>query len=149
MERLMVRPLALVFPFLHHHESNHAQRIMFKIQEQDQERGASVRTAIIRSGMKMTRVAKLLKISRPTLNRRLHDPFLDFEFIREVGKIISYDFGQLFPEMNVQQGLVEEPLAAHQINTLEGCKDKLLHLYGLYTDVLQKYNALLITTFQK
>lgn len=116
-----------------------------------EERGAIVRTAIIRSGMKMSKVADRLEISRPTLNRRLNEPFLDFDFIREVGKIITHDFSVDFKELVAERPAAErpaaqEPISLYGIESLESCKDRLLLLYGAYTEVLNKYNTLLEST---
>ncbi|WP_073285292.1 hypothetical protein [Hymenobacter psychrotolerans] len=109
-------------------------------------RGEIVAKAVHQSGVKLTKLHTALGISRPTLYRRFEDRHLDFEFIREVGKAIFYDFGEEFPELRLHRPLVAEPLVPYQLDSLEGCKDQLLYVYGLYTEALQKYNALLQST---
>ncbi|WP_022821882.1 hypothetical protein [Hymenobacter norwichensis] len=109
-------------------------------------RGEVVAEAVRKSGVKLTKLHTALGISRPTLYRRFEEANLDFDFIREVGKVISYDFSQEFPELKAGPGVTPEPLAVFQLDNLEGCKDQLLHVYGLYTDILHKYNALLVKT---
>lgn len=140
---------AVRLPFLSHHEIN-ALRMPLSGKKSaakaPQHRGEIVAAAVRKSGVKLTSLHSALRISRPTLYRRFEDPRLDFDFIEEVGKLISYDFAADFPELRVRNGLVAEPLAAYSIDNLAGCKDQLLHVYGLYTEVLQKYNALLETS---
>lgn len=36
-----------------------------------------------------------------------------------------------------------EPLVPYQLDSLDECKNKLLHVYALYTELLERYNALL------
>ncbi|MDO7877001.1 hypothetical protein Q5H93_19805 [Hymenobacter sp. ASUV-10] len=107
-----------------------------------QHRGEIVAEAVRRSGMKLSRLHKVLGISRPTLYRRFEDPNLEFEFIKQVGRAIYYDFGQDFKELSTS-GLVAEPIAGYSLETVEDYKNKLLHVYGLYIEMVEKYNALL------
>ena len=64
-----------------------------------------------------------------------------FDFIKQVGEIIHHDFGQEFRELSLTAAL--EPIAPYQLESLEDCKNKLLHVYSLYADMVQRYNALL------
>ncbi|WP_226270399.1 hypothetical protein [Hymenobacter pini] len=106
-------------------------------------RGEIVQKAVGKSGVKLTKLHTSLGISRPTLYRRFEDPNLDFDFIQEVGRIIMHDFSEDFKELK-RPVVVEESIGAYQLDSLEDCKNKLLHVYGLYTDILQKYNDLLL-----
>lgn len=109
-----------------------------------QHRGEIVAAAIAQSGIKLARLHAALGISRPTLYRRLEDPHLDFDFIKQVGQLIYHDFGQNFKELAVRPyPVAAEPTPAYQLDSLDDCKNKLLHVYGLYTELQEKYNALL------
>ena len=97
--------------------------------------------AVRKSGVKLSQLFPLLGISRPTLYRRFEDPHLSFDFIKRVGEAIHHDFGQDFKELALSAAL--EPVVAYQLESLDDCKDKLLHVYGLYADMVQRYNLLL------
>ena len=107
-----------------------------------QHRGELVAAAVSKSGIKLSQLHRVLGISRPTLYRRFEDPNLSFEFIKRVGEVIHHNFGAEFKELS-SAPLVAETIVAYQLESLDDCKDKLLHVYGLYTDLIQRYNALL------
>jgi len=104
-----------------------------------------VAAAVSKSGMKLSQLHRALGISRPTLYRRFDDPNLSFDFIKRVGQLIHYDFAQDFKELAPPPvtTLVAEPIAPYQLESLDDCKDKLLYVYGLYAEMIQRYNALL------
>ena len=106
-----------------------------------QHRGEIVAAAVHKSGVKLSQLFPALGISRPTLYRRFEDPHLSFDFIKQVGEIIHYDFSQDFRELAVS--MAQEPIAPYQLDSLQDCKDKLLHVYSLYADMVQRYNDLL------
>ena len=109
-----------------------------------QHRGEIVKDAVLKSGVKITRLYQELGISRPTLYRRFDEPNLDFAFIEQVGALIRHDFAQDFRELAAPAAsVVAEPAPAYQLDTLDDCKNKLLHVYGLYTELQEKYTALL------
>ena len=111
-----------------------------------QHRGEVVKEAVLKSGVKITKLYQALGISRPTLYRRFDEPNLDFDFIEQVGLLIRHDFAQDFRELATPPAsptTVAEPAPAYQLDTLDDCKNKLLHVYGLYTELQEKYNALL------
>ncbi|OUJ70168.1 hypothetical protein [Hymenobacter crusticola] len=108
-------------------------------------RGEIVAEAVRKSGIKLSKLHNALKISRPTLYRRFEEPNLEFDFIREVGKAISHDFSIEFPELKPPKPIPPAPIEAFQLESLDDCKNKLLHVYSLYTEVLHKYNGLLMS----
>jgi hypothetical protein len=109
-----------------------------------QHRGEIVAAAVSKSGMKLSQLHRALGISRPTLYRRFDDPHLSFDFIKRVGQLIHYDFAQDFKELVVPVAtVVAEPISPYQLESLDDCKDKLLYVYGLYAEMIQRYNALL------
>ena len=110
-----------------------------------QHRGEIVKEAVLKSGVKITKLYQALGISRPTLYRRFDEPNLDFDFIEQVGALIRHDFAQDFRELasSATSSTVAEPAASYQLDTLDDCKNKLLHVYGLYTELQEKYAALL------
>lgn len=105
-----------------------------------QHRGEIVHEVVLKSGVKAARLYQALGVSRATLNRRYQEPNLDFDFIRRVGEIIYHNFAGEFKELTPT---VAEPVEIYQISSLEECKDKLLHVYALYADMVQRYNNLL------
>ncbi|GAB3233220.1 hypothetical protein GCM10027346_21040 [Hymenobacter seoulensis] len=111
-------------------------------------RGEIVAKAVQQSGIKLTKLHTTLGISRPTLYRRFEDPKLDFDFIQKVGDIIMHDFSEDFRELKRNAPIAQEPIVAYHLDGLDDCKDKLLHVYGLYTELLQKHNDLLQTLRQ-
>ena len=108
-----------------------------------QHRGEVVKEAVLKSGLSFSSLRQKLGISRPTLYRRFEEPNLSFEFIEQVGALIRHDFAQEFRELAPPVGAVAEPVASYQLNSLDDCKNKLLHVYGLYTELQEKYAALL------
>ncbi|HEX8505481.1 MAG TPA: hypothetical protein VF630_08945 [Hymenobacter sp.] len=106
-----------------------------------QHRGEIVAAAVRKSGVKLSQLFPALGISRPTLYRRFEDPHLSFDFIKQVGEVIHHDFGQDFRELSLTAAL--EPIVPYQLESLEDCKDKLLQVYSLYADMVQRYNTLL------
>ena len=64
-------------------------------------RGELVEKVLRKRGHSLTEVAKKLGISRNTLYNRFKDPHLSYQFIREVGKSIFYDFTIDFAEIGL------------------------------------------------
>ncbi|RYY19832.1 MAG: hypothetical protein EOO36_04900 [Cytophagaceae bacterium] len=109
-----------------------------------QHRGEVVKEAVLKSGVKITKLYQELGISRPTLYRRFDEPNLDFAFIERVGELIRHNFAEDFRELApTAASAVAEPAASYQLDSLDDCKNKLLHVYGLYTELQEKYAALL------
>jgi hypothetical protein len=108
-----------------------------------QHRGEVVKEAVLKSGLTLTSLRQKLGISRPTLYRRFEEPNLSFEFIEQVGVLIRHDFAQEFRELAPPANVAAEPAASYQLDSLDDCKNKLLHVYGLYTELQERYVALL------
>jgi len=113
-----------------------------------QHRGEVVKEAVLKSGVKITKLHEELGISRPTLYRRFEEPNLAFKFIEQVGALIRHDFAQEFRELAPPVAAVAEPTVGYQLDSLDDCKNKLLHVYGLYTELQEKYAALLAERIQ-
>jgi hypothetical protein len=108
-----------------------------------QHRGEVVKEAVLKSGLTLTSLRQKLGISRPTLYRRFEEPNLSFEFIEQVGVLIRHDFAHNVRELAPPANVVAEPAASYQLDSLDDCKNKLLHVYGLYTELQERYAALL------
>ena len=109
-----------------------------------QHRGEVVKEAVLKSGVKITKLYQELGISRPTLYRRFDEPNLDFAFIERVGELIRHNFAEDFRQLAAPTAsAVAEPAGSYQLDTLDDCKNKLLHVYSLYTELQEKYAALL------
>ena len=110
-----------------------------------QHRGEIVAAIVAKSGVKLSQLHRALGISRPTLYRRFEDPNLDFDFIKRVGQLIYHDFAEDFRELATPaaQSVAAEPTAGYGLDSLDDCKNKLLHVYSLYTELQEKYAALL------
>jgi hypothetical protein len=108
-----------------------------------QHRGEVVKEAVLKSGVKITKLYQELGISRPTLYRRFEEPNLAFGFIEQVGALIRHDFAQEFRELAPPAGsAVAEPAPSYQVATLGECKDRLLHVYDLYLEKVRQYDDL-------
>ncbi|MBF9220142.1 helix-turn-helix domain-containing protein [Hymenobacter ruricola] len=104
-----------------------------------QHRGEILQEVVLKSGVKVTKLFAALGISRATLYRRFEDPNLDFDFIKRVGEIIYHNFAEEFKEL---APAAAEPVEVYQIASVEECKDKLLHVYGLYLEKVRQYDEL-------
>lgn len=62
-------------------------------------RGEIVKKTILQKGKKLLFIANSLKIKRQTLYTRLLNPNISNFHIREIGKIIGYDFSEVFPDV--------------------------------------------------
>jgi transposase-like protein len=83
-----------------------------------QHRGEVVKEALLKSGVKITKLCQELGISRPTLYRRFEEPNLDFDFIKQVGQLIYHDFGQDFKELTAPAvSVAAEPTSSTRSTT--------------------------------
>jgi len=69
-------------------------------------RGEIVEKVVRKSGYSLTKLADKLEISRNTLYNRFQNANLSYRFIREVGRVLHYDFSAHFPEMS-KEGYAE------------------------------------------
>lgn len=68
-------------------------------EDQTNHRGIKVKEIILAKGKKLKFVAEKLKINRQTLYTKLQNAKISNYYIREIGKIIGYDFSEIFPEI--------------------------------------------------
>ncbi|MBX9890552.1 MAG: hypothetical protein K2X94_04745 [Amoebophilaceae bacterium] len=71
-------------------------------------KGKIVEEAIKNSGYQMKALAKKLGIARNTLYTKIKEAQLDDAFIIKIGNIIHYDFSISFPNLQVDQGEVQD-----------------------------------------
>jgi hypothetical protein len=62
-------------------------------------RGEILKAAIDTSGVKKPQIIEALKISLSKLYRMFEDPFVSFDDLIAIGKIIRHDFSNDFPEI--------------------------------------------------
>jgi len=111
-------------------------------------RGEIVEEAIKESGISKTLIAKRLNIARNTLNNRLDEMNLDWEFIIEVGRVIREDIiNTRFSDKTastVKQAREKYITTNEDDNTeLEKCRDELDKYKTRYINLLEDYNRLL------
>jgi lambda repressor-like predicted transcriptional regulator len=100
-----------------------------------QHRGEIIEKAVRESGFPIAELARRMKKSRRTLYNMFENPYIPIEEVLQIGKIIHYDFSDLFTDMSKTANMVEEP-NAHYGDSSNYWKDK-------YIALLEKYNALL------
>jgi hypothetical protein len=100
-----------------------------------QHRGELVEKAVRESGFPIAELARRMKKSRRHIYNLFENPHLSLDEISQIGKIIHYDFSELFTEVSKSKSLVEEPAAIYG-DSAAYWKDK-------YITLLEKYNALL------
>lgn len=111
-------------------------------------RGEIVKQVVKQSGFKFSEVSKQLHLSRSTLHRRLAEENLDWNLIRQVGKILKYDFSKEFYEMPgelAKMGVIEyeqpEFLDAAKLESLPDCIRELLEMQRKYISLLERHNT--------
>ena len=102
-------------------------------------RGEIVEDAVRKSGFSLKKLSERLKISRNTLYNRFREPELSYEFIREVGNIIHYNFSIDFAELQEEIDEVGEGAISYTDRDVA----ELLRLEKKYTGLLERYNKLL------
>jgi hypothetical protein len=100
-----------------------------------QHRGEIVEKAVRESGFPIAELARRMKKSRRHIYNLFENPNLSLDEILQIGKIIHYDFSELFTEVSKSKSVVEEPAATYGESAVYW-KDK-------YIALLEKYNALL------
>ena len=100
-----------------------------------QHRGGIVEKAVRESGFPIAELARRMKKSRRHIYNLFENPNLSLDEILQIGKIIHYDFSELFTDVSKSKSLVEEPAAIYG-DSAAYWKDK-------YIALLEKYNALL------
>ena len=102
-------------------------------------RGEIVEDAVRKSGFSLKKLSERLRISRNTLYNRFKEPDLSYEFIREVGNIIHYNFSLDFAELREEADEISES----PIGYMDRDAAELLRLQKKYTSLLERYNKLL------
>jgi len=118
-------------------------------------RGEIVEQRVRNSDLKITKIAAALHITRNTLYVRFQTPDLDLDFIKKVGKIINYDFGNDFPELRsvppyqevsrLNSTLADESTSEYM--SLSECTKALFNLQKKYINLLEQYNETLFEAF--
>lgn len=103
-------------------------------------RGQIVEKLIRKSGYSLTKIAKQLGISRPTLYRKFNEPDLSYPFIANVGHILHHDFTQDFPEFKKEVDLIEDSVSVFG-REVESADVKKLKVK--YRNLLERYMELL------
>lgn len=98
-------------------------------------RGEIIKKAIEQSGIKKIDVAKSMKMSQSSLYRLFEDPFVTYDDILQIGKIIKHNFSKEFPEL-------ANPLTKSQEDNLD-YKLKYMELAEKYIKVLEEKEQLL------
>lgn len=100
-----------------------------------QHRGELVEKAVRESGFPIAELARRMKKSRRHIYNLFENPYLSLDEILQIGKIIHYDFSELFTDMRKSKELIENSEMPYG-NSANYWKDK-------YIALLEKYNALL------
>jgi predicted transcriptional regulator len=104
-------------------------------------RGELLKTAIIRSGISITRVAEAIGRSRRWLYLQFDKSDVPIDTLLRIGKFIRHDFSPEIPELSFKQGRFQQINDAGQPypeNDPEYWKDKYLRLLEEYTALLKK-----------
>ena len=100
-----------------------------------QHRGELVEKAVRESGFQIAELARRMKKSRRHIYNLFENPHLSLDEILQIGKIIHYDFTELFTDVRKSNALIEDPEMPYG-NSANYWKDK-------YIALLEKYNSLL------
>lgn len=73
-----------------------------------QHRGELVEKAVRESGFPIAELARRMKKSRRHIYNLFENPYLSLDEILQIGKIIHYDFSELFTDMSKSKNIVEE-----------------------------------------
>jgi predicted transcriptional regulator len=66
-------------------------------------RGEIVEQVIRNSGLSITRIAKRLDVTRATMYNYFEDANLNLDTVAAIGKILNYDFPEIFSKANLKQ----------------------------------------------
>jgi plasmid maintenance system antidote protein VapI len=96
-----------------------------------------VEKSVRESGFPITELARRMKKSRRHIYNLFENPHLSLDEILQIGKIIHYDFSELFTEVSNKKSLVEDSNAAYgDIDNY--WKNKYLVLLEKYNELLEK-----------
>ncbi|HWK58144.1 MAG TPA: hypothetical protein VNQ80_12430 [Parapedobacter sp.] len=106
-------------------------------------RGEILSRVIREKNAKIAPLAKKMGIDRGTVYRHMDDPELSLDYITQYGKALDYDFSKDFPEMLYV--LREPPAEYGSAKSYDELKDAADYWKDKYIDILEKYNALLLS----
>lgn len=104
-------------------------------------KGEIIRNAIIQSGMRITQVAKSLKVSRKTIYNIFDRIDVDNDTILKIGAIIHYDFSENFPKLKPYK--TEDPQEEYNRKNVLELKEEIEFWKGKYIALMEDYNKLL------
>ena len=104
-------------------------------------KGEIIKEAIEESGVKKSRIAHEMGISRGTLYNIFERMDVDNDTILKIGAIIHYDFTEKFPKL--KNNKTEEPHEGYHSQVVAELKDEVDLWKGKYTSLLEEYNKLL------
>jgi len=106
-------------------------------------RGEILAKVIRDKKVKIAPLAKRMGIDRGTVYRHMEDPELSLDYIAQYGKALDYDFSKDFPELLYV--LKEPPAEYGSAKSYNELRDAAEYWKDKYIDILEKYNALLLS----
>lgn len=107
-------------------------------------RGEIVEKAVRESAYSITKLADKLGKSRRHIYNMFENNRLDWDVIRQIGRIIHHDFSKDFEEFaHIPDNMVQEqetPYRKHDLNT---CLEELNYWKSKYIELLERNNELL------
>ena len=115
--------------------------ISLKTKQKTIHRGEVLQTAVNKSDLSITQIARKAGYSRSSYYHHISDPLLSYEILEAYGKVISYDFTEDFPEMH--KYMMQDPSEAYAQLTLEEAVKQRDLWKEKYIILLEKYNTLI------
>lgn len=102
---------------------------------QQQDKGAIVERVVRRSGISIAELARRIKVDRRSIYYWFKQPNLDTATIAKLGRALTYDFKQDFPDLNFDEQI-------EQVRYLAPTEE-VMHWKTKYIGLLENYNYLL------
>lgn len=111
-------------------------------------RGEIIERVVRENSYSITKLAHKLGRSRRYIYNLFEDDMVDWDTIRDIGKIINHDFSSDFKELRKEhlENMVQEPEPSYANRfkmELDECREELTQIKGKYIELLEKYNSLL------
>ena len=87
-------------------------------------------------------LAKELDIGRSTVYRNFEDPELPYETIQAYGKVLKYDFSEVFPDM-----VVTEHVYSYKPKNIQELESERDFWKDKYISLLERYNKLILKQY--